>query len=918
MTIFTTVYIFTFFANLFLALLVYFNNRKSILNRLFTLFIICIISWLISLYFYYQINDPHIVLWIGRINFAVSSLMPFVLLEFVRRFPRNSLNKPIKLIHLIRIESILLFFVSIFTPFIARNEFISGESRITEYGILYWWFIVHFLGYTIANIYLLIKKLLKAKGIEKNQIVVFIWGVSFAVIFGSITNIFIPLLTPYSDIQNLGPIATLFLVGATTYSILRTRFLDIRFAIRSVSVKILYIIVLFIISSFGIYIYQWLTGNIVDSRAFILGFILISIYAFIGEYLQKWITTGTDRIFFQQTFTEQEILNELARTMAQSIDINSLTSKIKDAFKKVFHIHYVSFLIFTDDDVVKMGDKIKRNSLDYNHILVDRLSRKKDIIVLDELKILIQDKNDRAEEFQIIEEMTNIDSQVIVPLHGSEKVIGMMVLGEKKSNEAFSTNDIQALETLSYQAGIAIENASLYSEVKSFSKKLQQEIAKATLDLREKNKFLSILRGLDQIIMNTLDLDRMCQKIVDTISWDMGYIGGMIALIDERRHLLQAMAISQTPAFDEIKKILPKNLKQFTISLSEKDNALARAVLYSEEGTFESMTDIFSPVIPKDLTTKTDKKIGIKSNLVYPLSAKGKKLGVVILGLPKEPKQIKAKERELIQAFVDQTGIAIENASLYSDITKTNKELEKANEHLKELDKMKDEFVSIASHELRTPMTAIQGFAWMLQKGKHKARLSTRQRDYLTKIIESTNRLISLVGDMLDVTKIEGGKFSLEMKEEKIENIIKSTIEEIKPKSLEKNIVLGFETSKSNIPSVEIDEKRIREVLLNLIGNAIKFTPVNGRITVSAKKKGKMVQVDVTDSGRGINRQDIPKLFKKFGRLEHSYAMISETSGTGLGLYISKALVEMHGGKISVKSKLNKGSVFTFTLRTFK
>jgi len=183
------------------------------------------------------------------------------------------------------------------------------------------------------------------------------------------------------------------------------------------------------------------------------------------------------------------------------------------------------------------------------------------------------------------------------------------------------------------------------------------------------------------------------------------------------------------------------------------------------------------------------------------------------------------------------------------------------------------------------------------------------------KIIRSTERLIALVSDMLDVSRIEGGRIEMVFHPEQIEDLIKSTFDEILPKAVEKKIELTYDFSKALLPKVDIDEKKIREVLLNLVGNALKFTSPHGKVKVGAHRKGKFVQIDVTDTGRGISRQDIPKLFKKFVRLDESYAMISETSGTGLGLYISKALVELHGGKIGVKSILGKGSTFSFTVR---
>jgi signal transduction histidine kinase len=327
------------------------------------------------------------------------------------------------------------------------------------------------------------------------------------------------------------------------------------------------------------------------------------------------------------------------------------------------------------------------------------------------------------------------------------------------------------------------------------------------------------------------------------------------------------------------------------------------------------MSTIFSPPLDHKTASKIQEITKIKTNYICTLSAKGKKLGIIIIGMMKGYSELSDREKDLIQAFVDQAGIAIENASLYSELEEINNEVIKANEHLKELDKMKDEFVSIASHELRTPMTAIKGYLWMLTNGKHKIELDPQQQDYVERVKASAERLINLVNDMLDVSRIEGGRMEMNIVPGYIENVISGVIAEIMPKALEKKITLEFEKPKKQLPKVRIDENRIREVIINLIGNAIKFTETGGKITINAKPQGKMVEISVTDTGRGMAKTDIPKLFQKFGRLEHSFALISETSGTGLGLYITKSLVDLHGGKIWVKSTLGKGSTFTFSLR---
>lgn len=901
---------------IFLGFIVIIKNRKSFLNRIFFLITISVIIWIFTNLMVDISSSERSAFFWSQLTILGPLFLPPLILLFFSMFPNNKsryIKNKNKLLFLFIPSILLLFFIP--TKYNVTNVVFKDWGIDVSVGSLYTYFLVFFVVYLTLGLFYLLKSYRQAKNIERAQIVHVFIGIVSTIILSITTNVIL-LFYGVSNLASVGPLFSFIFVVSITYSIIRYRFLDIRFAIRAVFVRLLYAFSIFLALSGIFYLFYHFAKTMDTNKGFLLTAIFALSIALFGDILLKGIKKVTDRFFFQRTYSEQEILNQLARTMAESIDLKSLIKKIGTAFKEVFHVHFVTFFIFSEEkEIVTMGDKLNDFTLTDNDILIQKIMREEEIFVLDEMKAQLDSDPKKEESEKIIAELSKISGQVVLPLHGTEKITGMIILGEKKSNEAFTVNDIRSLETLSYQAGIAIENAYLYSEVQDFSKNLQKEVAKATVDLREKNRFLAILRGLDQIIMNTLDINRMCQKIVDTISWEMGYVGGLIALIDEKRHLLRAMAISQTPSFDRIQKILPQRLNQFTLSLSEKTSPLIKAILTSKEGYYNKMSELYAPVLPPEIAEKIQRDTGVKTNVVWPLSAKGKKLGVVVLGVQKEVNKISGREKELMQAFADQTGIALENASLYESLTLTNEQLARANEHLKELDKMKDEFVSIASHELRTPMTAIQGYAWMLQKGKHKARLSGRQRDYLNKIIGSTERLIALVSDMLDVSRIEGGRIDLEFHKEQLEDIIKSTIEEIRPKSLEKNIILTYHFPQKLMPKVEIDQKKIREVLLNLLGNSIKFTSPHGKVMVIAHRKGKFVQVDVKDTGRGIAREDIPKLFKKFGRLEESYAMISETSGTGLGLYISKALIDIHGGKISVRSVLGKGSTFSFTVR---
>ena len=249
----------------------------------------------------------------------------------------------------------------------------------------------------------------------------------------------------------------------------------------------------------------------------------------------------------------------------------------------------------------------------------------------------------------------------------------------------------------------------------------------------------------------------------------------------------------------------------------------------------------------------------------------------------------------------------MDNSLLYESI-------QEANERLKQLDKLKDEFVSLASHELRTPMTVIKSYLWMFLD-KKKGDLNKKEITYLERAYESTERLIKLVNDMLNVSRIESGRLKLEMKDVAIDNLIGTVVSELAPRAGELGLKLIYNKPQGGVKMLNADSERIEQILINLIGNSLKFTPNGGSITVTLIPRDKDVLVSVSDTGRGIKREDMSKLFQKFGMISGAYLQKQQNQGSGLGLYLSKALVELHGGKIWVESPgENKGTMFSFTL----
>lgn len=231
------------------------------------------------------------------------------------------------------------------------------------------------------------------------------------------------------------------------------------------------------------------------------------------------------------------------------------------------------------------------------------------------------------------------------------------------------------------------------------------------------------------------------------------------------------------------------------------------------------------------------------------------------------------------------------------------------------LDKAKDEFVNIASHELRSPLTIIKSYLWMLANNK-AGELNDKQKGYLDKTISGTDRMLSLVNDYLNVARIEQGRITLNIELVDYASYVQDIYDELKVKTDEKNLHLAIE-SQENMPKVYIDKVRLREVVVNLVSNATKFTN-DGTITVKAESTSpEEIMVKVIDTGKGIKSEDIAKLFTKFGRIENALTTGDKAGGTGLGLYIVKSLIEKMGGKSGVESEgLGKGSTFWFTLLT--
>jgi two-component system, NtrC family, sensor kinase len=291
---------------------------------------------------------------------------------------------------------------------------------------------------------------------------------------------------------------------------------------------------------------------------------------------------------------------------------------------------------------------------------------------------------------------------------------------------------------------------------------------------------------------------------------------------------------------------------------------------------------------------------GFRSVLTVPMKGDGVTRGIVLLR--RTPGQFDERVVNLLTALASQSKVAIENARLFSEIEDKGREIEAANRH-------KSEFLANMSHELRTPLNAIIGFSEVLLDPSLKVS-EEEQAQFLTDVLSSGKHLLGLINEILDLAKIEAGKMELQIESVLLSDIFESVQNTMRPLATKKTINLHVESVTVPEP-FPMDGARVKQVLLNLVGNAIKFTAEGGRVWLQADSKDGAVRVEVADTGPGIAAEDQERIFLEF---QQAGSEAGKPQGTGLGLALAKKFVEMHGGKIWVESELGKGSRFFFTI----
>lgn len=307
------------------------------------------------------------------------------------------------------------------------------------------------------------------------------------------------------------------------------------------------------------------------------------------------------------------------------------------------------------------------------------------------------------------------------------------------------------------------------------------------------------------------------------------------------------------------------------------------------------------------------------ASFFLPLYADNKIVGIYLAGEKNSGDMFSQKDIQMFEIMAPEVAVAVENSKSYEEISRFNvtlrqeikratKRLKDKNTELQELDKAKDEFISMASHQLRTPLTAIKGYLSMLLEGD-AGEIKVSQYDFINEAYNAAGRMVGLINDLLNVSRMETGRFFLEPKEVDIETIVDEEVKQLQNHAREKGLYLKIEKGKV-VPHIFADETKIRQVVMNFIDNAIYYTQKGG-VTVKLSKDKDNFIFQVIDTGIGVPKAQQKNLFQKFFRADN--ARTTRPDGTGLGIYLAKRVTEDHGGKVLFHSEEGKGSMFGFT-----
>jgi GAF domain-containing protein len=566
-------------------------------------------------------------------------------------------------------------------------------------------------------------------------------------------------------------------------------------------------------------------------------------------------------------------IGEVGRQIASTLDLDELLHRVVDSLVDVFTYYYANILLVDSD----AGELVLRASAGHTGRIYEGLRLKigqqgiTGWVAQTGEPLLVGDVT-KDPRYYLAEELGDAISELAVPIKAKGEIIGVVDVQSTQLN-AFDEDDLFTLSTLADQISVAIENAQLYEQTQN---RLSEVFTLYTLASQ---------------VTSSLELNTVLDSIVSTLKLSINCRACSLFLLDEESQMLEIKASAG---------IKPRWQKEASFKLGEgiAGRVAAEARPLHIPDARQNPTFIsFDP--------------DVRSLLVVPMISKDKVTGTLCIDDDK-PGAFSPDEGRLLTIAAAQAAVAIENAQLYESSKKRAEELAKAYDELQALDRLQREFVQNVSHELRTPLTFIKGYVELMLE-EAMGGLSEPQRNGLQIVVQRTDAMTHLINNLLSLQQVE--MESLRLTRVSLAEVAKMALESAEAAATKAGIVLRAEIPEA-LPPVSADRSCLEQVFDNLLGNAIKFSPDGGEITVCIREEGEYLRVAISDTGIGIPDGQLEKIFERFYQVNGSPTR--RFGGTGLGLALVKKTIEAHGGKVWAESQEGQGSTFYFTLPILK
>lgn len=561
-------------------------------------------------------------------------------------------------------------------------------------------------------------------------------------------------------------------------------------------------------------------------------------------------------------------LNEITRQLTSTLELNPLLQNILENAVGILNCEAGSLLL-VDDQTDELVFRVTVGPVASN-LIGKRLARGTGIVgrAVETRKPVIENEEQTSNRFNGVDQQTGFVSRSLlaVPLQAKDRVIGVVEVINRRDGLPFVQNDQTLLTAFAGQAAVAIENARLYTLT-------DQELASRVEEL-------SVMQRIDRELNASLEMDRAMRITLDWALRQSGAEAGLIGILEETQ-----LRVMSQQGLDEQMESWPDQVMK--IELPSMKAAVETGLPQNVEVAVEA--------------SKNKLLLASQTQMVIPIRRETTVIGLLYL----ESTSGSQVDIDFLTRLTDHAAIAISNAQLYSEVQRANL--------------AKSDFVSFVAHELKNPMTSIKGYTELLASGA-VGQITEMQTNFLGTIKSNVERMSTLVSDLNDNSKIEAGRLRLEFKATQAADLVDEVIRTFKRQLEDKKQTLELSIP-PKLPAMWSDRIRVGQVLTNLVSNAFKYTPEGGAIQVGVEESPnhwdpdgapRVIHLWVKDSGIGMTPEDQQKIFQKFFRSDDPKAR--EVPGTGLGLNITKSLVEMQGGKIWFESQYRHGTSFHFTV----